>query len=211
MILWFGQGMNQMKIMNKIFNTPLNGKEKSLFQAIEEGKDSAIDFYNDWITEVKATIPPERLLIFNVNEGWNPLCEFLEKPIPNEPFPKENDAKLTTSMVRKSKFMTSTWYIFIGLIAPLLLALIFYFFHDDFFEAFNDFLTFLKPYCNQFCQYVQKSYEDILNLVQPYIDQFMALLQPYFQEFCEIMKPYLEAFLAFIHPYIEDFQKAIKF
>ena len=40
--------------------------------------------------EVKATIAPERLLIFEVGEGWQRLCNFLGVPVPKEPFPSEN-------------------------------------------------------------------------------------------------------------------------
>lgn len=39
---------------------------------------------------VKAEIPPDRLLVFEVREGWGPLCEFLDKPEPDEPFPRTN-------------------------------------------------------------------------------------------------------------------------
>lgn len=40
---------------------------------------------------VKASVPPERLLVWSVTEGWEPLCEFLEVPVPNEPLPHVND------------------------------------------------------------------------------------------------------------------------
>ncbi len=43
--------------------------------------------------EVKASIPPERLLVWSVTEGWEPLCEFLEVPIPGVPVPHINDRK----------------------------------------------------------------------------------------------------------------------
>lgn len=39
----------------------------------------------------KSTVPPEKLLVFDVKEGWEPLCKFLNKPIPDEPFPNIND------------------------------------------------------------------------------------------------------------------------
>lgn len=39
---------------------------------------------------VKSTIPAERLLVFEVKEGWEPLCQFLEAPVPDEPFPRTN-------------------------------------------------------------------------------------------------------------------------
>ncbi|KAL8276196.1 hypothetical protein RQP46_011408 [Phenoliferia psychrophenolica] len=41
--------------------------------------------------EIKAAIPAERLLIFRVEEGWEPLCTFLGVPIPDVPFPRKND------------------------------------------------------------------------------------------------------------------------
>jgi hypothetical protein len=40
--------------------------------------------------EVKRTIPPERLLVYEVSDGWGPLCQFLEAPVPDEPFPRAN-------------------------------------------------------------------------------------------------------------------------
>ena len=41
--------------------------------------------------EVKRNVPPERLLVWSVTEGWEPLCEFLQLPVPDEPFPHLND------------------------------------------------------------------------------------------------------------------------
>jgi Sulfotransferase domain len=50
-----------------------------------------IDTMNRHVEEVKATVPSERLLVWSVTEGWEPLCEFLELPVPAEPFPHIND------------------------------------------------------------------------------------------------------------------------
>lgn len=41
--------------------------------------------------EVRRTVPAERLLVWEVGEGWGPLCEFLEVPVPDEPLPHAND------------------------------------------------------------------------------------------------------------------------
>lgn len=40
---------------------------------------------------VKAAIPANRLLIFQVKDGWAPLCDFLGVPVPDAPFPRTND------------------------------------------------------------------------------------------------------------------------
>ena len=40
---------------------------------------------------VKATIPADQLLIYQVKQGWTPLCEFLGVPVPAGEFPRTND------------------------------------------------------------------------------------------------------------------------
>jgi hypothetical protein len=40
---------------------------------------------------VRESIPSEQLLIFQVKDGWEPLCKFLNVPVPNEPFPRTNN------------------------------------------------------------------------------------------------------------------------
>jgi Sulfotransferase domain len=44
--------------------------------------------YNE---QVKRTIAPQRLLVWEVGDGWEPLCEFLEVDVPSEPLPHAND------------------------------------------------------------------------------------------------------------------------
>ena len=41
---------------------------------------------------MRALVPPKQLLVFDVKEGWAPLCEFLQVPVPDVPFPNINDA-----------------------------------------------------------------------------------------------------------------------
>jgi hypothetical protein len=54
-------------------------------------KDHAIAIFNRHIKEVKRTIPADRLLVFDVKQGWEPLCAFLGLPVPDQPFPHVND------------------------------------------------------------------------------------------------------------------------
>ena len=39
---------------------------------------------------MQAVTPKEKLLIYNVKQGWKPLCEFFGCNIPDQEFPKEN-------------------------------------------------------------------------------------------------------------------------
>ncbi|KAI1268645.1 hypothetical protein F5Y18DRAFT_237521 [Xylariaceae sp. FL1019] len=41
---------------------------------------------------VRRVVPKHRLLEYELSEGWEPLCKFLKVPVPNEPFPRANDA-----------------------------------------------------------------------------------------------------------------------
>jgi Sulfotransferase domain len=41
--------------------------------------------------QVRREIPAERLLVFEVAQGWEPLCSFLGVPVPETPFPRLND------------------------------------------------------------------------------------------------------------------------
>lgn len=38
-------------------------------------------------------VPAEKLLIMDVEEGWTPLCEFLDMAVPEGPLPRANDAE----------------------------------------------------------------------------------------------------------------------
>jgi hypothetical protein len=49
-----------------------------------------LDYFHRHEAEVKATVPAERLLIYQVGSGWEPLCAFLGVPVPDEPYPSEN-------------------------------------------------------------------------------------------------------------------------
>lgn len=56
-----------------------------------EDPAKAIAFYDQHIEEVKASLPSDRLLVFSVDQGWDPLCRFLGVPVPEGEFPNVND------------------------------------------------------------------------------------------------------------------------
>jgi len=66
---------------------------------------------------VKATIPADRLLVFEAKDGWAPLCKFLNVPVPDEPYPRVNDSNEFNS--RKGKFETLRYLMIFGLPALL--------------------------------------------------------------------------------------------
>ena len=100
-----------------------------MYGAIENGLDESVKFYEKWNEEVKRVVPKERLLIFNVKEGWKPLCDFLEVPVPaaNQPFPHVNDTKEFQGIIKAFKIGG----IFCVYILPLLFAALLYYFSES--------------------------------------------------------------------------------
>jgi hypothetical protein len=59
-----------------------------------EDKIYAKKIFKDHIEEVKRTVPEEQLLIYEITQGWEPLCKFLSVPVPQgEPFPIINNSE----------------------------------------------------------------------------------------------------------------------
>merc|ERR1712228_933931 len=66
-----------------------------LFDGRLRDKEFVMKRYNDWNEEVIASVPKDRLLVFDLKKGWEPLCKFLGvKDIPNIPFPHSNERAL---------------------------------------------------------------------------------------------------------------------
>jgi len=53
-------------------------------------RENTIKVFNQHNDKVRQTVSPERLLIYDVQQGWEPLCSFLKVPVPNLPFPHKN-------------------------------------------------------------------------------------------------------------------------
>ncbi|MFV8755340.1 sulfotransferase family protein [Nannocystaceae bacterium ST9] len=66
----------------------------------------ALAIYRAHVAEVEIHVPPERLLVFDVKDGWAPLCAFLGVPAPDEPFPHLND---TAEFQRNIRRLRGVW------------------------------------------------------------------------------------------------------
>jgi hypothetical protein len=59
-----------------------------------------IEAFDRWNEEVRQFVPAERLLVYEVKEGWKPLCDFLGVEAPKDkPFPHLNDSDSFRKMV----------------------------------------------------------------------------------------------------------------
>lgn len=61
------------------------------FESRFEDKEFMREKYRQHEEEVKKTVKEEHLLIYNIKDGWEPLCEFLHVPAPKTVFPKSNE------------------------------------------------------------------------------------------------------------------------
>jgi len=97
-----------------VVNVPTNGHPELLtdLPTLEAGYDAWVDF-------VRRTVPKERLLEFNVKQGWEPLCAFLGKPVPAQPFPHINDRVVVDAVIKVFVLIAWIWPLLFA--SPLLL------------------------------------------------------------------------------------------
>ncbi len=115
-----------LKVLNRLGlgALTLDFQRKVLVEAALRGKwlkEDCIETFKLHNERVLRECSKERLLVFEVCEGWEPLCRFLDKPIPAEPFPHVND---TASMKMMFQSYTIFGYVVLGglVTLPALLA-----------------------------------------------------------------------------------------
>lgn len=81
-----------------------------------EDQDYAIAVFERHNAEVIRKAPPEKLLVYEVKQGWEPLCDFLGAAVPDKPFPRLND----TAEMRRRVWMLRA----ISFLVPATLALL---------------------------------------------------------------------------------------
>lgn len=61
--------------------------------------------FKEYYAEVRSLVPAENLLEYKMGEGWKPLCDFLEVPVPSKKFPRTNDTDGFVGRCRKRNRM----------------------------------------------------------------------------------------------------------
>ena len=82
--------------------------------------------YHQLIHKYSSNFNQDRLLLYNVKDGWGPLCNFLGVPIPDVPFPRRNDYVVKQFELLTVKFVAWIWPILALLPLVLLRLVIFY-------------------------------------------------------------------------------------
>jgi hypothetical protein len=86
-------------------------------------KDHALAVFHQHAERVRQVVDEERLLVFQATDGWEPLCRFLDVPIPDGPFPHLNEA---ASMQRVRRALTLLRWLPLLLPAALAAGLLLY-------------------------------------------------------------------------------------
>ena len=68
----------------------------------------AIEVFEENTRRVTREVDPDRLLVFEVSEGWKPLCDFLGVPVPDEPFPRVNDRAAFAARLSERRYAAGT-------------------------------------------------------------------------------------------------------
>jgi hypothetical protein len=75
---------------------------QGIFQGRFEDKEHALSLYEQWNQAVQDYVPAARLLVWEVKDGWEPLCCFLGVAVPDVPFPHLNDREAFQMLVRQA-------------------------------------------------------------------------------------------------------------
>ena len=92
------------------------------FQGRFEDKPFATEVFNQHNERVRRVVPSERLLVFEVRDGWEPLCSFLGVPVPaGKPFPHLNDtAEFRSGIIRTVRIMRAIAFTIVAIVVLIL-------------------------------------------------------------------------------------------
>ena len=71
---------------------------KGTFKGRFTDKEFALEVFRRHNEDVKSKVPADRLLVYEIKEGWGPLCDFLGVEVPDEPMPHLNDTESFRNM-----------------------------------------------------------------------------------------------------------------
>lgn len=63
---------------------------EGLFAGKNDDKEYCLARLEEIYQRVQERIPEDRILVYSMGDGWEPLCEFLGEPLPDRPFPHKN-------------------------------------------------------------------------------------------------------------------------
>ena len=103
---WFdstNETIHSVEFASFIKNSPFGEMvQKTIWDLMDnrmQDRKHMIDYFNNRTSNIVDYIAPERLLVYRVNEGWEPLCTFLGLPVPKTDFPRINSRDETKALI----------------------------------------------------------------------------------------------------------------
>lgn len=92
----------------------------------QKNEEKVKGVFNKHYEEIRKVCPKERLLDLHFGDGWEPLCKFLDVPVPNTPWPHSNDS----SVFQNRHIYAKRWLILLLLGVSTILFVMYYTFGE---------------------------------------------------------------------------------
>jgi hypothetical protein len=114
---WTALVLPRMRVLRRMLDRLI---WDGMFHGRFEDRPYAISVFNRHNEEVRRVVPSDRLLVYDIKDGWQPLCLFLGVPVPDgKPFPHLNDAAEFRTRIGRA-----VWIMRFGAAAMLLFAIL---------------------------------------------------------------------------------------
>ena len=109
----------------RVFRRMIDRLWDRMFRGRFEDRAFAIDAFNRHNEQVRRDVPADRLLVYEISQGWGPLCAFLGVPVPEgKPFPHLNDAaEFRARIERAARIVRTIGYAALGAAALVLILI----------------------------------------------------------------------------------------
>ncbi|MGO9471351.1 MAG: sulfotransferase family protein [Isosphaeraceae bacterium] len=109
----------------RVFRRMIDRLWDRMFRGRFEDRPFAIDAFNRHNEQVRRDVPADRLLVYEISQGWGPLCAFLGVPVPEvKPFPHLNDAaEFRARIERRARIVRTIGYAALGAAALVLILI----------------------------------------------------------------------------------------
>ena len=103
---WFdstNETIHSVEFASFIKNSPFGEMiQKTIWDPMEnrmQDREYMVDFFTKRTADIVNSIAADRLLVYRISEGWEPLCKFLDTPVPDVEFPRINSRNETKEML----------------------------------------------------------------------------------------------------------------
>ncbi|MBV8232285.1 MAG: hypothetical protein JO329_20065, partial [Planctomycetaceae bacterium] len=114
-----------LKPRMRVFQRMIDRLWDGMFRGRFEDRAFAIDAFNRHNEQVRRDVPADRLLVYEISQGWGPLCAFVGVPVPEgKPFPHLNDAaEFRARIERGARIVRTIGYAALGAAALVLILI----------------------------------------------------------------------------------------